>query len=78
MEKDTPEGLRRKEVHRYPQTIVVSPLVAAGTSLTSEETISNLYVMNKPGVYFVSVEEAVADEEGTDYIKSNTLRITIR
>ncbi|HZD75944.1 MAG TPA: hypothetical protein VE218_02995, partial [Acidobacteriaceae bacterium] len=47
---DTAEGLRRKEARHFPQTIVVTPLVKAGGSITTEETVSNLYEMTEPGV----------------------------
>ena len=75
---DTPEGKQRKDSHRYPQTIVVERILSAGQTLASEEIISNLYAINEPGAYDVTVEEAVGDLKGTAYIKSNTLRITIR
>ena len=75
---DTPEGKQWKDSHRTPDTIVVDRIVSAGASIASEETISNLYAISEPGAYDVTVVDAVADLKGTDYIKSNTLRITIR
>ena len=52
-------------------------ILSAGESIASEEAISNLYAISEPGAYDVTVVDAVADLKGTDYIKSNTLRITI-
>ena len=74
---ETPEGRRRK-APRGADTVVVSPAVGAGASLTHEETLSGLYVMNEPGAYFIRVEVAVPDGKGTAFIKSNMLRITIK
>jgi hypothetical protein len=51
---ETPEGRRRKGP-RGADTVVVSPAVGAGASLTHEETLSGLYVMNEPGAFFISV-----------------------
>lgn len=75
---DTAEGLRRKQARHFPQTMVVTPLLKAGASIIRKETVSNLYEMTEPGVYLVSTDEAISDQHGTDYLKSNALRIIIR
>ena len=75
---DSPEGRKRNDARRTPQTVVVTQLLEPGASVTGEETISNLYQMNNAGVYLVTLELPVSDGRDTDFIKSNTLRITIR
>jgi len=52
--------------------------LGAGQSASVEQNLSQLYVMESPGVYLVSAECSVGDETGIDYIKSNILRITIQ
>jgi hypothetical protein len=75
---DAPEGARRKEARRAAKSMNVVVLLGAGVSRTAEETVSRLYVMDELGVYLVSVEMGVTDEIKTDFIKSNTIRITIK
>lgn len=75
---DAPEGARRKEAKRAAQSMSVPLYLAPGASTNQEETLSKLYVMSEPGVYQVSLWIGVNDEIKTDFIKSNTLRITIQ
>jgi hypothetical protein len=77
---DSPEGQKRKEAraHRSPQTLSVSPAIGPGANLSYKEVISNLFVMNDPGAYLISVRVAISDGKGTDFIKSNTIRIEVR
>jgi hypothetical protein len=74
---ETEQGKRRKGP-RSAQTIVVSRVIAPGDTLAGEETISNLYHMEEPGVYFLNALAVIYDSEGQDYIKSNTIRIMIK
>jgi hypothetical protein len=76
--KLTPEGLERKKSHHSLTTMIVSVQLDAGKSITTEENIADLYFMDSPGIYLVSVQQEVRDESGTGYIGSNTLRITIK
>jgi hypothetical protein len=74
---DAPEGVRRREVRRAAKSMSVPLGLAPGASSSQEETLSKLYVMSEPGVYLVSLWIGVTDEIKTDFMKSNTLRITI-
>jgi hypothetical protein len=75
---DTPTGaLWRKHLHDA-QTIVVTGPLDAGKSLTTEETVADLFTMDEPGVYLVSVRQEVSAENETQYLSSNILRITIQ
>jgi hypothetical protein len=76
--KDTPEGLARKKSRGSLKTVNVSVQLDAGKSITTEENIGDLYLMDSPGIYLVSLQQEVSDESGTGYIGSNTLRITIK
>jgi hypothetical protein len=74
---DSPEGVRRKEARRAARSMNVPLGLEAGASSNQEETLSKLYVMSEPGVYLVSLWIEVTDEIKTDFMKSNTLPITI-
>jgi hypothetical protein len=73
-----PEGMRRMEARRAAQSVNVPLYLGPGASNSQEETLSKLYVMNEPGVYLVSLRIEVTDKAKTDFIKSNTLRITVQ
>lgn len=74
---DTPEGTRRKEAKTAALSMRILQVLSAGASAWGEETVSKLYVMDEPGVYFVSAE-MVTDDIKTEFAKSNALRITIK
>ena len=74
---DTPEGVRREKAKRAAQSMNVPLGLAPGASSNQEETLSKLYVMTEPGAYLVSLWIGVTDGVKTDFMKSNTLRITI-
>jgi hypothetical protein len=74
---DATEGARRKEARRASQSMSVPLGLAPGASSNQQETLSKLYVMDEPGVYLVSMWIGVNDEIKTDFIKSNTIRVTI-
>jgi hypothetical protein len=75
---DTPEGLKIKAARGASTTMNVSIPLAAGASYPVEGNLAELYVMTEPGAYLVSVQQKVRDESGSDYIRSNTIRITIQ
>jgi hypothetical protein len=76
--EDTPEGKERKKMRRAARSLNVPLVLQPGASSNQEETLSKLYVMNEPRTYQVSLWIEVTDETKTDYIKSNTLRITVQ
>jgi len=75
---NTPEGVRRREAKRATRSLSVPLYLAPGASSNQEETLSKLFVMDVPGVYLVSMRIGVTDEIRTDFIESNTLRITVK
>ena len=75
---ETPEGRKRSESRLGARTMNVTGSLDAGQSVSMKENLSQLYLMDSPGVYLVGAAQAMTDGTGTDYIKSNTLRITIQ